>query len=145
MSFKQFSCNAVNYHFRTDCFRCHAPKEGGEGGASGYDNGGYSSYDQPASTDNAALDAPNWDSSATAGWGASESAAPAASNGGGWGEPAAPTPAPAQAAPVQAAPAASAASAGGWGAPAAETHTATSAPAAGGWGEAPANTNGAGW
>ncbi|GAA5806209.1 hypothetical protein HPULCUR_011740 [Helicostylum pulchrum] len=158
-------CSAVNYAFRTDCFRCHAPK--GEEGAGG-DAGGYDSYSAQPTEDTSALDTANWDSSATAGWGASEPAAAAApstggwgaaepaapaapSTGGGWGaaEPAAPVAATAPAtssgwgAPEAAAPAPAA---GGWGAPAPEA--AAPAPAAGGWGApaaaAPASAAG-GW
>ncbi|KAL0096715.1 P-loop containing nucleoside triphosphate hydrolase protein [Phycomyces blakesleeanus] len=132
------SCGASNFARRTDCFKCSAPK--GDGGDS-YGAPSYGGAQEPEP----ALDTASWDTgAATAGWGQSEPAAPAASSGGwgqsepaapaassgGWGqsEPAAPTPAPAPAA-----------SSGGWGQ--SEPAAASPAPSAGGWGQsAPAST-----
>ncbi|CAO3590513.1 unnamed protein product [Absidia cylindrospora] len=147
------ACHAVNFARRTDCYKCHADRDGAA------DSNNYG-YDQPATNGGDSSDmTANWDSNQTPSWGGAETtettggwggetAAPAAATGGWGGEAAAPaapaaaaggwgaeTAAPAQAAPAQAAPAqaAPAAATGGWGA---ET-AAPAAPAAtaGGWGE----------
>ncbi|KAI7860004.1 hypothetical protein BDC45DRAFT_601488 [Circinella umbellata] len=134
------SCGAVNFSRRTDCFKCHAPREGGEGGGdTGY--GDYGNTDYGASAATTTETGAGWDSSAaSAGWGgdSSEPAAPAASSGGGWGssepqQPAAPA----------------AASGGGWGAPSEPQQPAAPAASGGGWGASepakPAAPSSGGW
>ncbi|KAI9266795.1 P-loop containing nucleoside triphosphate hydrolase protein [Phascolomyces articulosus] len=130
------SCGAVNFSRRTDCYKCHAAREGGGDNTGGYGDYGNTDY---GATSTATDTGAGWDASAASvGWGGDNNAAPATTSSGGdagWGGASAAAPA-------------AASSGGGWGS---SEPTAAPAPASGGWGAtssepaAPAASSGGGW